>query len=170
MDDRAREFQEWEARYRGVVAKVSRAYTRSAEDREDLRQEILVQLWRSLPSFRGDASEATWVYRVALNTAMTWRRKGKANGPSAAVEIEPECLRPRPDETASDNEIIEWLYDELARCSAVDRSLMLLYLDGVSYREMSAILGISESNVGVRLNRLRKYLAERREEADHGLR
>lgn len=169
MNEREAKFRQWEARHRGIIVKVSRAYAWSPEDREDLRQEILVQLWRSLPAFRGDSSEATWVYRVALNTAMTWRRKARSNGsPEPAPENTP-CPRPQPDESASDRELVEWLYAELALCSKVDRSLMLLHLDGVSYRDMAGILGISETNVGVKLNRLRRHLADRRQEADHGL-
>ncbi len=105
---------------------------------------------------------------VALNTAMTWRRKLRSHKGGQQLPEDVPCPRPLPDDRASHQELVEWLYSEIARWPKVDRSLFLLYLDRVSYREMSEILGISESNVGVKLNRLKKRLAERRKGADNG--
>jgi len=161
-------FRRWLKEHRGILVKVSRAYAGGGHDREDLSQEILLQWWRSIPSFRQDARESTWVYRVAINTAMTWRRDSRNGRKSEALKEDLPCPRPLPDDSAADNELIEWLYSEMAVLPKADRSLLLLYLDGISYRDMAEILGISETNVGVKLNRLKKQLADRGKESDHG--
>lgn len=161
-------FKRWIKDYRGIVFKVTRAYAWSPQDREDLSQEVFLQLWRSVPSFQGHAAESTWVYKVALNTAMTWRRDSHAKGVSGAPPDDTPCPKPLPDDAASAQELVEWLYKELALMSKVDRSIALLYLDGFSYRSMAEVMGISESNVGVKLNRIKNRLAERVKGAGHG--
>lgn len=161
-------YRRWVREHRGIVWKISRTHAHSREDREDLSQEILLQLWRSVASFRGESAESTWVYKVALNTAMTWRRGERSNGRGNLPQEEPACPKPLPDDAAAEHELVEWLYGELATWSRVDRSLMLLYLDDLSYRSMSEILGISESNVGVKLTRLKRRLSERMKGVSHG--
>jgi RNA polymerase sigma-70 factor (ECF subfamily) len=169
MREREDTFRRWFQEHRGIVFKVTRAYAWTAEDREDLSQEIFCQLWRSIPLYRGESRESVWIYRVSLNTAMTWRRKA----PAASDTPEPfeslPCPKPEPDAAASHRELLDWLYAEIAQLPKVDRSLIVLYLDGFSYTEMAQILGISESNVGVKLNRLKKRLGERKTEVSHGL-
>ena len=168
MAERENTLRRWIREHRGIVVKVTRAYAWSHEDREDLSQEILLQVWRSMPSFRGNAAESTWIYRVALNTAMTWRRDAPLRKNEEQLQETAQCLRKLPDNAAEDQELVDWLYAEIAQWPKVDRSLVLLYLDGVSYRDMAEILGISESNVGVKLNRLKKRLAESGKGANDG--
>lgn len=157
--DQSEQFVQWLDEYRPLIWKVVRIYARAPEDGQDLFQEIALQLWRSMDSFRGEAKASTWVYRVALNTAMAWRRKHRKHRQAR------DYAEGRQHETAvnsaENRDKLDWLYAEIRELPETDRSLVLLYLDGLSYREMSEVLGISESNVGVKINRTKKYLAGR---------
>jgi RNA polymerase sigma-70 factor, ECF subfamily len=143
--------------------KVVRAFTATSEDREDLLQEILLQLWTSLPAFRGEAKESTWIYRVSFNTALAWgrdeRRRRLKHEAFLELNIAPEAAS-HPHEKSQEDEMVEMLYAAIRQLPRLDASLALMHLDGVSYREMSEVLGISENNVGVKLNRIRTHLAE----------
>ena len=151
-------FKQWLALYNGLVGRVARAYAGNETDCEDLVQEVLFQLWRSLPRFEGRASPSTWVYRVALNTALAWKRGQRQRWRFQPLGDMSECAQ--PNDTASDEQDrINALYSALRRLPKADAALVLLYLDGLSYREMGEVLGISETNVGVKLNRARKALA-----------
>lgn len=148
-------FEEWLAAHRAILFKVARAYGRAHSDREDLFQEIALQVWHSIGSFRGDCAVTSWIYRVALNTAMAWgRRQGKHSRGRQDLETSTALLAapPAPDPR------IEWIYQRIAELDEVNRSLALLLLDGFSYRDMSQILGLSESNVGVKINRIKAAL------------
>ena len=155
------QFKAWLQEYGGIVVKVARAYTLTPEEDEDLAQEILLQLWRSLPQFAGRASAATWIYRVALNTALGWQRKERRRRerqqPLITIEDTPAAA---VDDAGrlSQREMVERLYAAIRQLPKADAALVLLYLDDLSYREMAEVLGISESNVGVKLNRARKAL------------
>lgn len=154
--ERNRIFESWIEAHRAILFKVARAYGSTHADREDLFQEIALQVWHSVAAFRGDSAVATWIYRVALNTALAWRRKEHKHGrgrqdfdTATALLVTPPERDPR----------IEWIYQRIAELDEVNRSLALLMLDGFSYRDMSEILGLGESNVGVRINRIKKALA-----------
>jgi RNA polymerase sigma-70 factor, ECF subfamily len=165
-------FKNWLGDYGGTVLKVARAYTLTAEEREDLAQEILLQLWRSLPQFQGRASASTWVYRVALNTALSWHRKEGRRRAQQQPLGEPEELPVAGLDSAEQlhqREVVERLYAAIRQLPKAEAALVLLYLDDLSYREMAEVLGISESNVGVKLNRARKALGELMKEVVHEL-
>ena len=152
----------WLGEHGGSVMKVARAYTLTSDECQDLAQEILLQAWRSLPQFEGKASPATWFYRVALHTAMNWHRKDKPRRSRQQPLVEVQVLAPDgPDsaEQAQQREIVERLYNAIHQLPKADAALVLLYLDELSYREMADVLGISESNVGVKLNRAKKALS-----------
>ncbi len=161
-------FDAWLHAHQGVLFKVVRAYAFTPEDRDDLFQEIALQVWHSVPRYQGDAAVTTWLYRIALYVAISWTRKERKHQAGkqplgSMVHLLSEAATP-PDPR------LDWLYDRIAQLNPIDRSLMLLLLDGFSYKEMAAILGITESNVGVKINRIKKRLAQRsREEANHGL-
>ena len=155
-------FREWLVAHRGAVLKVARAYTLTAEDGQDLAQEILLQVWRSLPQFRGQASATTWCYRVALNTALGWHRKERRR--QTRQRPLPDNL-PAPEEHSTD--LVDRLYAAIRRLPGTDAPLVLLHLDGLSYRQMAEVLGVSEGNVGVKLNRVRKALGELMKEEPH---
>ncbi|MGV2496728.1 RNA polymerase sigma factor [Pelagerythrobacter aerophilus] len=156
--ERNRIFEEWIEAHKAILFKVARAYGSTHADREDLFQEIALQVWHSVAAFRGDSAVATWIYRVALNTALAWSRKERKHGTgrqdfdaATALLVAPPDRDPR----------LEWIYRQIAELDEVNRSLALLMLDGFSYRDMSQILGLGESNVGVRINRIKAALTAR---------
>lgn len=169
-DDQKTLFMTWLDGHGASVVKVARAYTLTHEECQDLAQEILLQAWQSLPNFEQRASAATWFYRVALQTAMNWHRKDR---PRRA------CQQPLLDvqhiavegagsvEQVQQRETVERLYAAIHQLPKADAALVLLYLDELSYREMADVLGISESNVGVKLNRAKKALSELMKGNDH---
>jgi len=148
-------FKNWLAGHRGTVLKVARAYTLTAEDGQDLAQEILLQVWRSLPRFRGEANATTWCYRVALNTALGWHRKERRRQ-TRQKPLSDHLPAPEQQSTS----LIDRLYAAIHRLPRTDAALVLLHLDGLSYRQMSEVLGISEGNVGVKLTRAKKALSD----------
>ena len=160
-------FRRWIAEFGGVLLKVARAYTLAAEDREDLLQEILLQLWRSVPRFQDRCSACTWIYRVALNTALGWHRKEGRRRARQEPLLEPETLPLEgPDAAAQlgQCELVERLYEAIRQLPKPDAAVVLLYLEDLSYREMAEVLGISQSHLGVKLNRAKKALAEQMKE------
>lgn len=166
--EQKRIFDEWLDRHKGLFFKVVRAYAFTPQDQDDLFQEIAIQVWDSVPNFRGESSTATWIYRVALYTAMSWARQEikREDGKRPLAGIEHTLIATT---TKIDDRLI-WLYDEIAQLNEVDRSLTLLLLDGYSYKEMAAILGISTSNVGVKINRIKKHLTRKSKEGvTHGV-
>jgi RNA polymerase sigma-70 factor (ECF subfamily) len=174
VTEREREaiFRRWLDAHLGLMWKVVRAFTATQQDQEDLLQEALLQLWTSLPTFRGDAKESTWVYRVCFNTALAWQRHEKRRRVKHEAFLE---LNKAPETAAlshqnsQDDEMVEMLYAAIRQLPRLDASLALMHLDGLSYREMSDVLGISENHVGVKLNRIRAHLAEQLKEAVHEL-
>ncbi|MEZ5943424.1 MAG: RNA polymerase sigma factor [Planctomycetaceae bacterium] len=155
-------FTRWLEEHSSSVLKVARAYTLTKEDCQDLAQEILLQAWRSLPKFAGKASPATWFYRVALNTAMNWHRNDRPRRQFQRPLLEVQTLVTNSDDSCrqvEQQELVERLYAAIHQLPCTEVALVLLYLDDMSYSEMANVLGISESNVGVRLNRAKKVLA-----------
>jgi RNA polymerase sigma-70 factor, ECF subfamily len=163
-------FKRWLQERSGSVLKVARAYTLTPEDCQDLVQEILLQVWRSLPQFQGRASASTWFYRVALNTALSWRRKERRRQVRQQPLLEPEDLPVSgldSGEQLQQREVVERLYAAIHQLPKADSALVLLYLEDLSYRDIADVLGISEGNVGVKLNRARKALGELMKEVAH---
>ena len=157
-------FREWHREHQGITLRIARATASNLHDQEDLIQEISLQIWNSIPNFNGNCKASTWVYRVALNTAISWGRKEKSQREKKedlAVNLHflKETSEPR-------NAKLEWIYDQIRLFDPIDRSLMLLHLDGQSYQEIADILGISEKNVGVKLSRLRKTLTKKANDDD----
>ena len=151
--------------YQALLFKVVRAYAFTTTDQEDLFQEVALQVWRSIPNFNQQSAVSTWIYRVSLNTAMTWTRNGKKHQESReSIDNVAHFLRENPKVK---DERLDWLYEEIANLNAVDRSLTLLLLDGFSYKEMATMLGISESNVGVKVHRIKKHLTTQAKRYHH---
>ena len=156
-------FRAWLEEHRGIVVKVTRSFAPAPADAADLQQEMLLQLWTSLSTYAGQAKPSTWIYRVCLNTALTWRR-GTAR---RERRIEPGADLARlptgtasPAERAGDEEMLDKLYAAIYALPMFDRALMLLALDGLAYREIAEITGLTENHVGVSLTRARQRLAE----------
>ena len=156
--ERERIFNEWLAVHKGILFKVVHAYAFEHADRQDLFQEIVIQVWRSVDAFRGESSVPTWMYRVALNTAIVWtRREGRHRRHKQALELREDLLTAASVERRDPR--VEWLYHQIAQLKDVDRSVALLLLDGFSYKEIAGIVGLTESNVGVKINRIKSALA-----------
>jgi RNA polymerase sigma-70 factor (ECF subfamily) len=153
----------WLGEHGASVIKVARAYTLTSEECQDLAQEILLQAWQSLPNFGGKASPATWFYRVALHTAMNWHRKDQPRRSRQQPLLEVQTVATdgcHSAQQAQQRETVEQLYQAIHQLPQADAALVLLYLDQLSYREIAEVLGISENNVGVKLNRAKKALGE----------
>jgi len=139
-----------------IIYKICKIYRDRIEDQEDLFQEIVYQLWKSYPSFKGDSKISSWIYRIALNTAMAIYRKAKL--PVIYLEEIPEQIHTGSEKKVSENE--ERLFAVLRMLNDSDKALISLYLEDLSYQEIAEITGISESNTGVRLNRIKNKLKE----------
>ena len=157
-------FADWLQQHKGILFKIVRANAFTPHDQDDLFQEISLQLWQSIPDFRGESKASTWIYRVALFAASTWVRKEKKQPPTQPL-ANVEHLLTMPAQPR--NERLEWLYAQIAQLEPIDRSVCLLLLDGFSYREMADLLGISESNVGVKIHRIKRHLVRQSQEKIH---
>ena len=155
-------FKSWLMDHRGIIIRVTRSFARASTEAADLEQEIQLQLWNSMQSFAGKAKPSTWIYRVCLNTAMTWRRARIRRESKFDSDTDFEKIPTpgtSPFDTASDAEILEKLYAAIQAIPDFDRALVLLSLDGVSYHEIAEITGLTEGHVGTALTRARKRLA-----------
>jgi RNA polymerase sigma-70 factor (ECF subfamily) len=157
--------ENWLASYKALIFKIVRSYAFNPMDREDLFQEISLQIWRSVPSFRGDCAVTTWLYRVSLNTAIRFSQRERKRA-ERRTDLNDSHHVLSEVETWHD-ERLEWLYEEISKLNEIDRSITLLMLEDFSYREMASIIGITESNIGVRINRIKKQLIERSKTYDH---
>ena len=159
--DQEHVFEDWLSRHGAIPVKIARAHAAVRADQDDLYQEILLQLWVSIPSFQGGCKASTWVYRVALNTAFAWLRGERKHAGKVALSSIPELAADNDTGAdASDRDgLLDRLYAEVRNLPGVDPSLMLLHLDGMSYRDMAEVIGISVNHVGVKLNRIKKQLA-----------
>jgi RNA polymerase sigma-70 factor (ECF subfamily) len=149
-------FIQWLNAYKGLIYKVARAFTHSVDEMEDLFQDILLQLWISVPNFKQTAKESTWIYRVAFNTAVVWDRKRKKHNKLKSVLL----AQPVTDSPNDNHQQIEELYAAIRQLDKLDASLVLMSLDGLAYKQIAEVLGLTESNVGVKLNRAKKRLGE----------
>lgn len=165
MSDQEQEtiFRRWLDSHLGLMLKVVRGCGATPQDQDDLFQDVLLQVWSSIPAFRGQAKETTWIYRVAFNTALAWRRseRRRREGHEAFLkfDVHPQT-QPSHLELQSEREVVERLYVAIRQLPKVEASLAVMHLDGLSYQEMAEVLGISENYIGVKLNRIRKHLAD----------
>jgi len=154
-----KEFLQTINEHQGIILKVCRMYCIEKADAEDLFQEIVLQLWRAWPAFHGQAKVSTWMYRIALNTAITGLRKRSAKPAFRPLDFEQHNYAEPPPQRM-DLQYAPELQYAISRLNKFDRSLLLLYLEDKSYGEMAEILGLSTSNIGVKINRIKKKLKE----------
>jgi RNA polymerase sigma factor (sigma-70 family) len=152
-------FECWMAEYIAILYRVVNGFA-EGDDRNDLMQEVLLAVWKSIPSFRGEAQPTTFLYRVSHNAALSWRRAQRNYRKRVEQAQGFAMMEPRPEQSAVRDERLQQLYAAIRRLPELDRSLILLSLDGVSYHDMATIHGLSESNVGVRLNRIKNQLVK----------
>lgn len=147
-------------RHRGIVFKVANSYCRDPEDRADLAQEIATQLWRAWPAYDPARSVTTWMYRVALNVAISHGRSRRRHGHAVPLEDAEAALA---DADATDHEAeqhVRLLQRFIARQAPLERALLLLYLDERPQREIAEVLGISETNVSTKIGRLKQRIRD----------
>ena len=137
----------------GIILKISRAYSTTTHDREDLINDIALELWKAFPNFRGDSKISTWIYRIALNVSMNYSRKKKSNFLSFSETNQFEVSDWLFNE--EDNAQTELLYECIDELKEFNKAIILLYLDGNSYEDISTITGISKTNVGTRISRIK---------------
>lgn len=152
-------FQAWVGEHISVLHRVARAFATGA-DQQDLLQEMLIALWRAAPAFRGDSAPTTFIFRVAHNRALTWRR-----GEARRRRRDDRYQRLHVEEAGGEDPLLQRLYEAIRQLEPLDRSLVLLSLEGQSYAEIAALHGLSETNVGARLSRARQRLTQLTEEA-----
>jgi len=150
----------------GIIQKICGLYGQTQPDREDLFQEIIVQLWKAVPKFQEQSRFSTWLYRVALNTAISDFRKKRRALPViqtevASLEIESELIDDK-------DERLKTLYAAISRLQEIDKAIVMLYLEDKSYDEMEDIVGISASTLRVRMNRIKEKLRELTKNTSHG--
>jgi RNA polymerase sigma-70 factor (ECF subfamily) len=147
--------------HQNLIYKICNSYCPNPEDRKDLQQEIMIQLWHSLKKFDGRVKISTWVYRIALNTAISFFRKDNRHK-AATTSLDASVISlPDFEPDSRQDDKVALLYRLIEGLNELDRALMLLYLDDNSYRAMSEILGISETNVATRISRIKKNMRER---------
>lgn len=157
------QFIGWLREHRNILLKVAGSFATEPMEQAELFQDMTIELWRSLPKFKGESKVSTWIYRVCLNTALTWRRsERKRQNTQTPLELAPElaCASPGPGRIHEKNEIMQQLFQHVHSLPRTERSLIILLLDGLSYREMSVITGLTETHIGVALTRIRRKLAE----------
>lgn len=148
---------------KGIIFKICHSYCRHKDDREDLAQEIIYQLWRSGQRFNANYKFSTWMYRIALNVAISFYRSERRTQARVSLAADWQFLDPadHPDDTAVMDEKIDRLQQFIRELGELDRALMILYLEERSYREIAEILGITETNVATKLNRIKMGLKQK---------
>jgi RNA polymerase sigma factor (sigma-70 family) len=153
------QFEQLLQSHRGIVYKVAGLYSRTASDRDDLAQEICLQLWKAFPKYDGQRKFSTWMYRVALNVAISHLRRMSPSDAQSAEPLDDLHLKSLADPFSGQRQgEMEVLMSFIARLESLPRALILLYLDDHSYADMAAILGITETNVATKINRIKNTL------------
>jgi len=142
--------------HQGLIYKVSSLYTEQQQDKNDLYQEIVYQLWKSYDSFRGEAKMSTWMYRVALNTAIGQLKK-KKRAPNT-ISLDKDVVHIIDDMDSELDERIKVLNAQIQQLNILDRGLILLLLEGKKYEEIAEITGVSLTNVATRISRIKQKL------------
>jgi len=156
MDSKESEFKQMVKEQRSTIYTVCYMFSNDADEVADLFQDTLINLWRGFDGFRGESKQGTWVWRVTLNTCISADRKKKRSGERVPLELAGDFF----DDHDADTKQIRQLHERIKRLQPVDRALVLLWLEDLSYDEIAAIVGISAKNVSVKLVRIKKQLIE----------
>ncbi len=141
----------------GIIHKVCNIYCNNSEEKKDLMQEITLQLWKSFPNFKEKSKFSTWMYRVALNTAITNIRKSKKNPILETISEKQNTFIEKEDVPNLDGEINK-LYKAIAKLNEIEKGIILLYLEKKTYAEIGEITGLSEKNISVKIIRIKLKL------------
>lgn len=141
-----------------LLHKVCRMYAKTQADRQDLFQDIVIQLWQAYPKFKGASKFSTWLYRVAINTAISGLRKKKDLLTSCEPESLPALQREETSDQTEEQEHLQQLYSAIEQLNEVEKAIVILYMEDHSYEEMEEILGISSGTLRVKMNRVKEKL------------
>ena len=139
-----------------LIHKVCHLYGNTPMDKQDLFQEIVIQLWKAYPTFRGESKFSTWLYRIALNTAISGYRKTKRTINATVDSLPVEVMDTTYDHDKEEK--LKELYRAISKLSETEKAIVMLYLDDNSYEEMEAVLGINQNNLRVKMNRIKDKL------------
>jgi len=153
------EFTELLHQNQGIVHKICNLYFFDRIEKEDYQQEIIIQLWKAFPSFNHQSKFSTWMYRVCLNASLDILRKEKSQ--LKYIKVDTNDLNGIADARDEVNSNQEKLYRAINRLSEIDKAIITLYLDEFSYKEIAEILGISETNTGVKINRIKSDIIKK---------
>jgi RNA polymerase sigma-70 factor (ECF subfamily) len=167
-EDKQEEYLRVLQTHRTLVHKVCHLYGHTEADREDIFQEICFQLWKAWPGFRGESKVSTWIYRIALNTAITGLRKKKGHVVFLDRDAMPDA--PAEEKDHAEEERRKTMYDAIRGLSEWERAVVMLYLEDKSYEEMEEILGVTQNNLRVRMTRIREKLRKSTQTGEHGTR
>lgn len=143
----------------GIIHKAASLYTSNPQDKEDLTQEIIYQLWKSFDSFKNNSSISTWMYRVAMNVSIYYLKQSKKSPPT--IPINQEILTIRSSISNDDQDRWRKIHQQINNLNLLEKGIIMLYLEGKSYKEIAEIIGISETNVGSKLMRIKVKLKNR---------
>ena len=151
-----KEFTELLYQNQGIVHKICSLYFINRVEKDDYKQELIIQLWKAFPSFNNQSKFSTWMYRVCLNAAIDILRKEKAQPQFVKFDNHSFGTIFEPNNETNENQ--EKLYQAINELSDIDKAIITLYLDEFSYKEISEIIGISESNTGIKINRIKSLI------------
>jgi len=140
----------------GIIHKAASLYTSNPQDKEDLTQEIIYQLWKSFDSFKNKSSISTWIYRVAMNVSIYYLKQKKKS--LITIPINQETLKVESSMNHEDDDKWKKIHQQIENLNLLEKGIIMLYLEGKSYKDISEIIGISESNVGTKLTRIKSKL------------
>ncbi len=153
--------------HKGILYKVSKMYMDNPDDQQDLFQEIVLQLWKAYESFRGESQFSTWMYRVAINTAIVFLKKEKRKVDKYDIST---ANFPEEESDANEQELkLQHFYKALQQLDKIDKAIIFYQLEGFSHKEIGSNLGISEGNARVKLNRAKEKLKEIIKKQGYGL-
>ena len=158
MKDKEQEFLNRIEKHKGILYKVSKMYMDNPDDQQDLFQEIICQLWKSYESFRNESQFSTWMYRVAVNTAIVFLKKEKRKVDK--YEIASENIKDEEGDSHIKESQIDHFYKAVQKLEKIDKAIIFYQLEGFSHKEIGENLGISEGNARVKLNRAKEKLKE----------
>ncbi|GHT35581.1 DNA-directed RNA polymerase sigma-70 factor [Bacteroidia bacterium] len=142
--------------HKQIIYKVCYMYASDKENLNDLYQEVVINLWKAFPRFRGECKASTWIYRIGLNTCISFLRKSRSHPEVVPITVDLEAFADEEDKTAQ----LHDLYQMISRLSQLERALILLWLEEKSNQEIAEIIGISRNNVAVKLTRIREKLKQ----------
>lgn len=143
---------------KGIIYKIGNSYCGDSEARKDLIQEIILQLWKSYDKYDENFKWSTWMYRIALNTAISYLRKEKLRSDTSAELDEDFLYFDEGSDFSEQSEEVVLLYEFIGKLKSIDKAIMMLYLEEKSYKEIAEILGISKTNVSTKINRIKEKL------------